>query len=217
MNRITRRYKIENRSVDDGDKIYQSFLKKFAEMTGHKKDIRVLRGVITSNNDYINDEEIDMLSREIFDDHPDLIILNCAYSNKIKSDSIAKLEMMLEKELAFNKVPVREGYLVYGRFPEKEFSVKLNYGSIMEIIVVWTRNTHAVLNICKKALNYLSDSLEGIGQEELKKLSWDIIIDKETQLYVRTRDLDNMLYLDIRPIEKPDGKVGYSLGYNKDE
>lgn len=220
-NKIIKGWKVETRDVVKDKEthiIYQTHLKKFSEMSGQLNDIRVLRGVITSNNEDINDEEIGILSREIFNDHPDLIILNYSYTDKIRFESIIKLEMMLEKEMAFDKIPAREGFLVYGRLPEKVFSVKLDYGSIMEVMFVWARNSHAVLNICKTALNYLSDALEGIGQEELQKLSWDIIIDKEERLYVRTRDLkNNVLYLDIRSIEKPDGKVGFSLGYTKNQ
>lgn len=182
-------------------------------------DANIVTGIISSD-DKFSDEELNKLGDELEQLHPDIIVFDYWYHHQEKNDelsdeNIEKVADVLSKRLAFHDLDSYGNRLSYCRTKDKLMSIEINWNYGGEACVVSARNARHAFNIFKTAPNHISDLLPCDEVEALKNLSWEVVEEKdEMHLEARSSELlHDKIGITISPVEIPEGRVGYSLGY----
>ena len=182
-------------------------------------DARIVTGIISSD-DKFSDEELVKLGDELEQLHPDIVVFDYWYHHQEKNDelsdeNIEKVADVLSKRLALHNLDSYGNRLSYCRTKDRLMSIEINWNYGGEACVVSARNARHAFNIFKTAPNHISDLLPCDEVEVLKNLTWDVVEEKdEMHLEARSSELlHDKICITISPLEIPEGRVGYSLGY----
>jgi len=182
-------------------------------------DARIVIGIISSD-DKFSDEELIKLGDELEQLHPDIVVFDYWRYNQEKNDelsdeNIEKVEYVLSKRLALHDLNSYDNRLSYCRTNDRLMTVEVNWNYGGEACVVSARNARHALNIFTTAPNHISDLLPCDEVEALKDLSWEVVVEKdEMHLEAMSSELlHDKIGIRISPLEIPEGRVGYSLGY----
>lgn len=180
---------------------------------------RIVTGIISSD-DKFSDEELNKLCDELEQLRPDIVVFDYWYHHQEKNDelsdeNIEKVADVLSKRLALNNLDSYGSRLAYGRIKDRLMSIEINWNYGGEACVVSARNARHAFNIFTTAPNHISDLLPCDEVEALKNLSWEVVEEKdEMHLEARSSELlHDKIGITISPLEIPEGRVGYSLGY----
>jgi hypothetical protein len=182
-------------------------------------DARIVTGIISSD-DKFSDEELTKLGDELEQLHPDIVVFDYWYHHQEKNDelsdeNIEKVADVLSKRLALHDLDSYGNRLSYCRTKDRLMSIEINWNYGGEACVVSARNARHAFNIFKAAPNHVSDMIPCDEVEALKNLTWDVTEEQDEMHLeaVSSELLQHKINITISPLEIPEGRVGYSLGY----
>ena len=182
-------------------------------------DASIVTGIISSD-DKFSDEELNKLADELEQLYPDIVVFDYWYHHQEKNDelsdeNIEKVKDVLGKRLALHDLDSYGNRLSYCRTEDRLMSIEINWNYGGEACVVYARNARHAFNIFKAYPNHISDMLPCDEVEALKNLSWEVVEEKD-DMHLEARSSEffhDKIGITISPLEIPEGRVGYSLGY----
>lgn len=179
----------------------------------------IVTGIISSD-DKFSDEELDKLCNELEKLYPEIVVFDYWYHHQEKNDdlsdeNIKKVEDVLSKRLALHNLDSYGNRLAYCRTKDRLMLVEVNWNYGGETCAMYARNARHAFNTFKSYPNQISDMLPCDEIEALKNLTWEVVEEKdEMHLEARSSELlHDKIGITISPLEIPEGRVGYSLGY----
>jgi hypothetical protein len=182
-------------------------------------DARIVTGIISSD-DKFSDEELKKLGNELENLYPDIVIFDYWYHQQEKNDNLSnenieKVRDVLGKRLALHNLYSYENRLAYCRTKDRLMSIEINWNYGGEACVVYARNARHAYNVFKEYPNQISELLPCDEEEALKHLTWEVTEEADEMHLeaVSSELLQHRVNIKISPLEIPEGRVGYSLGY----
>ena len=179
----------------------------------------IVTGIISSD-DKFSDDELDKLGDELEKIYPEIVVFDYWYHHQEKNDdlsdeNIEKVRDVLSKRLALHDLDSYGNRLSYCRTKDRIMLIQVewNYGG--EACAVHARNARHAYNVFKKYPNEISDLLPCDETEALEKLTWEVT-EAEDEMHleaVSSEFLQHRICITIRPLEIPEGRIGYSMGY----
>ncbi len=179
----------------------------------------IVTGIISSD-DKFSDEELNKLGDELEKLYPDIIVFDYWYHHQEKNDSLSdknieKVRDVLSKRLALHNLDSYGNRLSYCRTKDRLMLVEVNWNYGGEACAMYARNARHAYNVFKSYPNQISDMLPCDETKALANLTWEVIEEKdEMHLEARSSELlHDKIGITISPLEIPEGRIGYSLGY----
>lgn len=179
----------------------------------------IVTGIISSD-DKFSDEELEKLGDELEKLYPEIIVFDYWYHHQGKNDdlsdeNIKKVEDVLSKRLALHNLDSYGNRLSYCRTKDRLMLVEVNWNYGGEACAMYARNARHAFNTFKSYPNQISDMLPCDETEALANLTWEVTEEKDEMHLeaVSSELLRHKIYITISPLEIPEGRIGYSLGY----
>jgi hypothetical protein len=180
---------------------------------------QIVTGIISSDDNF-SDEELGKLGDELEKLYPEIVVFDYWYHHQEKNDdlsdeNIEKVRDILSKRLALHDLDSYGNRLAYCRTRDRLMLVEVywNYGG--ETCAMYARNARHAYNIFKEYPNQISDLLPCDEMEALKNLTWEVKEEADEMHLeaVSSELLRHRVNITISPLEIPEGRLGYSLGY----
>jgi hypothetical protein len=182
-------------------------------------DANIVTGIISSD-DKFSDEELDKLGDDLEKLYPDIVVFDYWYHHQenngdLSDENIKKVEDVLGKRLALHNLDSYGNRLAYCRTKDRLMLIEINWNYGGEGCAVYARNARNAFNIFKAYPNQISDLLPCDEVEALKNLTWEVTEEADEMHLeaVSSELLRHKICITISPLEIPEGRVGYSLGY----
>lgn len=195
----------------------------YAEETGvtttELMNSNIVTGIISSD-DKFSDDELDKLTAELEQLYPEIVVFDYWYHHQEKNDdlsdeNIEKVRDVLAKRLALHDLDSYGNRLSYCRTKDRLMLVEVNWNYGGETCAMYARNARHAYNVFKEYPNEISDLLPCDETEALEKLTWEVTEEADEMHLeaVSTELLQHKICITISPLEIPEGRIGYSMGY----